>query len=184
VTAETPLGVIQFWRDEVGEARWYVSDPALDRQIRDRFEPLWQDARAGKLDRWQMTPDGTLAQLIVLDQFPRNMFRGTAQSFATDTQALAVAKTAVAREVDLRVPTSLRQFFFTPFMHSENLADQDRCIALFEQREGPSAYNLPYARAHRAEIARFGRFPSRNPALGRPSTPEETAYMNASKTRR
>ena len=184
MTTETPLSVIQFWRDEVGEARWYVADPALDKQIRDRFERLWRDARDGKLNEWQMTPDGTLALLVVLDQFPRNMFRGTAQAFATDAQALAIAKTAVAREIDLRVPTCLRQFFFTPFMHSENLADQDRCIALFEQREGPDAYNLPYARAHRAEIAKFGRFPSRNPALGRTSTPEETAHMNASRISR
>jgi uncharacterized protein (DUF924 family) len=179
--AETPLSVIQFWRDEVGEARWYVADPALDKKIRDRFEPLWRDARSGRLNHWQMTPDGTLALLIVLDQFPRNMFRGHADSFATDAQALAVAKTAVAREIDLRVPTNLRQFFFTPFMHSENLADQDRCIALFEQREGPNAYNLPFARQHRGVITRFGRFPARNAALGRVSTSGELAFLNESK---
>lgn len=180
--SETPLSVIQFWRDEVGEARWYVNDPALDKQIRDRFEPLWREARDGKHDDWQMTPDGTLAMLIVLDQFPRNMFRGHADSFATDAKALAVAKTAVAREIDLRVPTNLRQFFFTPFMHSENLADQDRCIALFLQRDGPNTYNLPFARQHRDVIAKFGRFPARNAALGRPSTPAETAFLNTSQT--
>jgi uncharacterized protein (DUF924 family) len=181
---ETPLSVIQFWRDEVGETCWYADEPKLDKQIRDRFEPLWRDARDGKRNDWQMTPDGTLALLIVLDQFPRNMFRGAAQAFATDAQALAIAKTAVAREVDLRVPTSLRQFFFTPFMHSENLADQDRCIALFEHRESPDAYNLPYARQHRGVIAKFGRFPMRNAALGRASTPEELVFLNASQTRR
>ncbi|MBL6937803.1 MAG: DUF924 domain-containing protein [Alphaproteobacteria bacterium] len=182
--SETPLSVIQFWRDEVGEARWYVADPTLDKQIRDRFGPLWCDTRDGKLNGWQMTPDGTLALLIVLDQFPRNMFRGHADAFASDAQALSVAKTAVAREIDLRVPTVLRQFFFTPFMHSENLADQDRCIALFIQRDGPEAYNLPFARQHRDVIARFGRFPARNAALGRASTPEELAFLNAGQTAR
>ena len=182
--SETPLSVIQFWRDEVGEARWYVNEPALDKQIRDRFEPLWRDARDGKHNDWQMTPDGTLALLIVLDQFPRNMFRGHAASFSTDAQALAVAKNAVAREIDLRVPTILRQFFYTPLMHAENLADQDRCIALFEHRDGPDAYNLPFARQHRGLIAKFGRFPARNAALGRTSTPEELAFLNASKTSR
>jgi uncharacterized protein (DUF924 family) len=182
--SETPLSVIQFWRDEVGEARWYVAQPALDKQISDRFEPLWRDAHVGKLNDWQMTPDGTLALLIVLDQFPRNMFRGHADAFATDAQALAVAKTAVAREIDLRVPTSLRQFFYTPLMHSEDLADQDRCVALFEQREGPDAYNLPFARQHRGVIEKFGRFPTRNAALGRASTPEELAFLNKSQTPR
>ena len=179
-----PLAIIQFWRDEVGQVRWYLADPALDKQIRDRFEPLWRDARAGRLNDWQMTPDGTLALLIVLDQFPRNMFRNHADAFATDSHALTVAKTAVAREVDLRVPTVLRQFFYMPLMHSENLADQDRCIELFELREGPDAYNLPYARQHRGVIAKFGRFPTRNAALGRASTPEELAFLNASKTSR
>ena len=161
-------------------ARWYGAVPALDKQIRDRFEPLWRDARAGKRDDWQMTPDGTLALLIVFDQFPRNMFRGHADAFATAAQALAVAKTAVAREIDLRVPTVLRQFFYTPFMHSENLADQDRCIELFRLREGPDAYNLPFARQHRDVIAKFGRFHTRSAALGRASPPDEQAFLNKS----
>lgn len=182
--AETPLRILQFWRDDVGEARWFADDPALDAQIRDRFAPLWHQARDGKLDGWQQTPDGALALVIVLDQFPRNMFRSQAQAFATDAKALAVAKTAVAREIDLRVPALLRPFFYMPLMHAENLADQDRCIALLEQRLGPDTYNLPFARTHRAEIARFGRFPRRNAALGRAATAEETAYLNASRTLR
>ena len=175
----TPLAVLQFWRDEVGAARWFADVPALDAEIRGRFEPLWRDACAGRLDGWEDSPDGALALAIVLDQFPRNMFRGQAQAFASDRQARAVAGRAIARDFDLHVPTALRPFFYMPLMHSEDLADQDRCIALFAERIGPDTYNLPYARRHRAEIARFGRFPGRNAALGRIPTGEETAYLAA-----
>jgi uncharacterized protein (DUF924 family) len=115
----------------------------------------------------------------VLDQFPRNMFRGRPESFATDAKARAVADQAIAAGFDLRLPVLLRPFVYMPLMHSESLADQDRGIALFEQRLGPDTYNLPYAREHRAEIAQFGRFPARNAALGRTSTPEETAYLQS-----
>jgi uncharacterized protein (DUF924 family) len=175
----TPLTVLQFWRDEVGARRWFADEPALDALIRDRFEATWRSARDGILDVWQETPDGALALTIVLDQFPRNMFRGTAEAFATDAQACAVANRAIARQFDLRVATLLRPFFYMPLMHAEALAEQDRCIGLLAERIGPDTTNLPYARQHRETIAKFGRFPTRNAALGRQSTPEESAYLAA-----
>jgi uncharacterized protein (DUF924 family) len=174
-----PLAVIQFWRDEVGRARWFDDDAALDAAIKGRFEPLWQRARDGALARWEGTVEGALALVIVLDQFPRNMFRGQADAFATDPQALAAARRAIAAGYDRRVPDLLRPFFYMPFMHAEDLAAQDECIALFTERLGPDTYNLPYARAHRDVIARFGRFPARNAALGRASTLAETTYLES-----
>jgi uncharacterized protein (DUF924 family) len=175
----TPLGVIQFWRDEVGEANWFADDAALDANIRAHYDALWHEARDGALDDWQATPEGALALAIVLDQFPRNMFRGHADAFATDAKARAVATRAVAAGFDRRVPTSLRGFFYLPFMHSENLADQDRSIALFAERVGTDCANYPYALGHRRIIARFSRFPARNAALGRVSTADEQAFLNA-----
>ena len=175
----TPLAVIQFWRDEVGADHWFGNDAALDARIRARFEALWNSARAGALDAWLATPEGALALVIVLDQFPRNMFRGRAEAFASDRQARAAATRAIDAGFDKRVPTSLRVFFYLPFMHSEDLADQDACVALIEERLGKSSSNYPYALGHREQIARFGRFPGRNAALGRASTPQESVFLNA-----
>jgi uncharacterized protein (DUF924 family) len=175
----TPLGVIQFWRDEVGEAKWFADDAALDADIRARYETLWRSARAGALDDWQASPEGALALAIVLDQFPRNMFRGTADAFATDARARAVVARAIAAGFDRRVPTALRSFFYLPFMHSEDIADQDRSVALFAERVGTDCVNYPYALGHRSTVARFGRFPARNTALGRATTPEEQTFLNA-----
>jgi uncharacterized protein (DUF924 family) len=180
VTGESPLSVIQFWRDEVHPARWFAEDAALDKQIRNRFEPLWRSARDGRLDVWAQTPEGALALLIVLDQFPRNMFRGHAGAFSTDAKARAVAARAIEAVFDRRVPTVLRPFFYLPYMHSEDMADQDRSVAYIGERVGTDSSNYPYALAHRDVIARFGRFPARNAALGRDTTPQETEYLNRS----
>lgn len=177
MTAGTPIGIIQFWRDDVRPERWFDNDAQLDAQIRARYEQTWRDAKAGKLNDWQMAPEGTLALLIVLDQFPRNMFRGHADAFSTDAQALEIAKTAVGRRIDLRLPAPLRPFIYMPYMHSENLADQDSCIELFANHLGPDTDNLSYARQHRGVIAKFGRFPHRNAALGRASTPDEQKFL-------
>jgi uncharacterized protein (DUF924 family) len=177
---ESPLSVIQFWRDEVQPARWFAEDAALDKQIRDRFEPLWRTARDGGLDAWQETPEGALALVIVLDQFPRNMFRGHADAFATDAKARAVATHAIESGFDRRVPTVLRPFFYLPYMHSEDMTDQDRSVALIAERVGTGSSNYPYALAHRDVIARFGRFPARNRALGRDTTPQESEFLNRS----
>lgn len=174
----TPQEIIDFWTTTVGEKRWYVIEPALDDMIRTRYESLWREARSGGLAAWEETPDGALALLIVLDQFPRNMFRGKADAFASDAQAREVAKRAIVRGYDMRIEPPIRQFFYTPFEHSENLDDQDRSVALFAKGMGVDHYTHPYILDHRAQIFRFGRFPSRNKALGRISTIEEQDYLS------
>lgn len=173
----TPDDVIHFWVDEVGEKRWFDSDPALDADIRNRFAHAYGMARDDKLSDWQDSAEGTLAVLILLDQFPRNMFRGRAEAFATDAQAREIAKRAIARGFDLASPVSLRSFFYLPLMHSENAADQDRCVSLIAERIGEDSRNYPFALGHRETIRRFGRFPARNAALGRQSTPEEAQFL-------
>jgi uncharacterized protein (DUF924 family) len=177
-SSESPLSIIQFWRDDVRAERWFAVDMALDRQIRDRFEPLWRTARDGDLDGWQSTPEGALALVIVLDQFPRNIFRGHADAFSTDAKAHATAARAIEAGFDRRVPTVLRPFFYLPYMHAEDMADQDLSVAYIGERVGKDSINYPFALQHRATIARFGRFPARNAALGRVPTREETEFLN------
>jgi uncharacterized protein (DUF924 family) len=174
----TPDTIIAFWK-EVGETRWFAVDPALDADIRRRFESVWQDARAGNLADWENSAEGALALVILLDQFPRNMFRGTAEAFSTDAQARGVAERAVVRGYDLETPPPLRPFFYLPFMHSENDADQDRCVSLIAERVGENSVNYPFALGHRAVIRQFGRFPGRNAALGRATTPEEHQFLSS-----
>ncbi len=169
--------VLDFWLTEVGPDKWYAQDDALDTAIRERFGALWREGRDGALDGWAGEPRGALALLILLDQFPRNIFRGEGTAFSTDPRALAVAKEAVRAGHDLDIPNPERQFFYLPYMHSEDLTDQHACVALIAER-GPEG-NLSHALAHRAVIERFGRFPYRNEALGRTDTPAETAYKEA-----
>lgn len=176
VRAETPDAILSFWLDEVGQAAWYKQDDALDARIRARFEPTWAMAMEGRFALWMTYPSGALAYLVLTDQFPRNMFRGTAKAFSSDAVALAVAKRALAQGYDLKIDPPARQFFYLPLMHSENLADQERCVRLMLERL-PGGDNLLHARAHREVIRRFGRFPFRNEALSRRTTPEETAFV-------
>ncbi len=171
----TPESVLGFWLDEVGEGGWYTPPADLDDRVRTRFEPAWKAACAGKYALWLTYPTGALAYILLVDQFPRNMFRGHSDAFATDPQGLAAAKAAIDRKWDMRIDVPARQFFYLPLMHSENLSDQDRCVRLFCERMPDSDSNLLHARAHREVIRRFGRFPYRNAALGRITTgPEET----------
>jgi uncharacterized protein (DUF924 family) len=173
-----PEDVLSFWLDEVGPARWYASDAALDATCRDRFLDQWEAAGAGGLDGWVVAPRSSLALTILLDQLPRNMFRGEAAAFATDPKARAVAKDALARGHDRRVAAPGRLFFYMPLVHSESVADQARAVRLFVMRgDGPGW--LKAARAHRAVIRRFGRFPFRNAALQRHTTAEEAAWLDA-----
>jgi uncharacterized protein (DUF924 family) len=171
--------IIAFWK-EVGETRWFAVDPVLDQDIRERFGSTWEDARDGKLASWEDSADGALALLILLDQFPRNMFRGTAKAFSTDHLARDVAERAIARGLDLQTAPPLRAFFYLPLMHSEHEPDQDRCVALIGQRLGEESVNYPFALGHREVIRKFGRFPARNAALGRATTPEEEAFLQSS----
>ena len=176
----TPNDVLDFWLTEQGPEAWYKVDPSLDDEIRTRFGAAWETARAGGFEGWMFGPEGTLALLILLDQFPRNMFRGEARAFASDKQALALAKRAIDLGWDTRVAEPQRQFFYLPLMHSENLCDQDRCVRLMLTRMPETgASNLLHARAHREVIRRFGRFPYRNAALSRSTTRQEAAYMEA-----
>jgi len=167
-----PGDVTKFWIDEVGPKGWYLAVDDLDQSIRDRFSEGWSMAREGRLRDWKLAPDSMLAYLILLDQFPRNMFRGQAQAFATDKKAKAAAKKAIEAGWDKLVPEPERQFFYLPLMHSECLADQDQCIRLMASRMPESgAGNLLHAKAHREMIRRFGRFPYRNAALGQGTQP-------------
>ncbi len=175
-----PEDVLAYWLDEVGPAGWYRSDPALDRAIRERFRALWERAREGALALWLTYPSGALAYIIVADQFSRNMFRDDPRAFCLDRAALAAAKCAIRRGWDMRIDEPARQFFYLPLMHSENLADQDRCVRLMLTRMPETgASNLLHARVHREVIRQFGRFPSRNEALSRRSTAPEEAFAEA-----
>ena len=172
--------VVAFWLEDVGPQKWYATDAALDTEIRERFTPLWRRAEAGELDCWVTRPDSALALLILLDQFPRNMFRGDKTAFSTDCRALAHAKKAIAMGHDLSVDEPERQFFYLPLMHSECIVDQDRCVRLIMTRMPQTgADNLPFAKEHREVIRKFGRFPYRNAALGRASSEAEAAFLQA-----
>jgi uncharacterized protein (DUF924 family) len=171
----TPDQILAFWR-AAGPDKWFEADDVFDGEIGARFMRTYQAAARGALDHWQESTDGTLALLILLDQFPRNLFRGEARAYTTDTQARAIADRALSRAIDGEFPIEERQFFYLPFMHSEDLADQERCVALY--CNSTDAKGLDHAEIHAAIIRRFGRFPHRNRALGRTTTPEEQAFLD------
>ena len=168
--------VIGFWRD-AGAAKWFARDAAFDAAFRDRFLDAHHHAARRELEEWLQSADGGLALLILLDQFPRNCFRDSAHAYATDGLARHYATCAIDAGFDRQIDPSLRLFFYLPFEHSEDIADQQRAVALCEQL-GDANY-LKYAELHRDIIVRFGRFPHRNRALGRATTDEEQAYLDA-----
>lgn len=173
-----PVDVLDFWLGEVGPDGWYSTSDALDADCRARFGDLWQAALDGGLEHWVDGTVGTLAYLVICDQLARNMHRGDAKSFATDAQARAAARLALENGWDMDAPEPERQFFYLPFMHSEDLADQALCVTLFAGRMPETGMDqVIHARAHEAVIARFGRFPFRNQALGRETTAEEAQFM-------
>jgi len=175
VTA-SPEAVLAFWR-EAGPKKWFTKDTAFDDDIRARFLETYEAAVAEKLSGWEQTAEGAFALTIVLDQFPRNMFRGDARTYTADPLALGVAGRALARGFDRQVPPPEWQFFYLPFEHSESLPDQERCCALFAA--AGDADLLKWAQLHADIIRRFGRFPHRNAVLGRTTTPEEQAFLDA-----
>jgi uncharacterized protein (DUF924 family) len=173
-----PEEVLQFWLDEVGPKGWYDANDALDAEIRSRFEDTWRAACAGKFSLWLTYASSAMAYVILTDQFPRNMFRGTGKAFASDKMALAAAKSAIDKGWDMRIDEPARQFFYMPLMHSENLCDQDRCVRLMcERMPITRENNLLHARAHREVIRKFGRFPFRNEVLNRAGTAVERDYV-------
>lgn len=172
-----PIEVLDYWLGAVGPDGWYAGGEDLDGEIAALFGPIWQAAHDGHIDHWVDGAAGTLAYLIVCDQFSRNMHRGSALAFATDGRARDAARRAMEQGWDLDAPEPERQFFYMPFEHSEDLADQDLAVSLMVERM-PSHPDLAlHARAHREIIARFGRFPYRNQALGRISTVAEQDFI-------
>ncbi|QIN82559.1 DUF924 family protein [Rubrobacter tropicus] len=182
----SPLEVLAFWFGTQGDpgygefrSEWFRKDETFDREVTDRFEDLYEQAAAGKLDHWREEAEGCLALVIALDQFPRNMFRGDARTHATDAKALDAAKDAIGRALDRELPALQRMFLYMPFMHSESVEDQRRSVELFEglagEPGGPDV--VEYAVGHRDIVERFGRFPHRNALLGRETTPEEAEFL-------
>jgi uncharacterized protein (DUF924 family) len=174
--AVSPADVLTFWR-AAGPDRWFKKDADFDAEIRRRFLPSYEAAVGGHLSQWQQTAEGALALVLTLDQFPRNMFRSDARAFATDPLARDVATRAVAQGFDRAVPAGERVFFYLPFEHSEDAADQERSVELV--RAMGDADLLKWAQLHADIIRRFGRFPHRNAILGRTSTPEEQAFLDS-----
>jgi uncharacterized protein (DUF924 family) len=174
MTTITPADIVAFWR-AAGPQKWFKKDAAFDAAIRERFFSTYEAAAAGKL-AWEATPEDALALLLLLDQFPRNMFRGQARAFATDPLARAVAGRAIARGFDRQFPPAERIFCYLPFEHSEDIADQERSVALV--RACGDADLVKWAELHADIIRRFGRFPHRNAVLGRRTTAEEQAFLD------
>jgi len=174
-----PEDILTFWFDAAGPKKWYNKSDAFDAEIRARFEAASVDMAAARLQGahpWEAEPDSTLALIIALDQFSRNMYRGTKAAFGWDPLSLKVAKDMTEKGWDLKVPQTRRAFAYMPFMHSENITDQDRCVALMDSRID-DASNLHHAKEHRKVIRKFSRFPHRNEILGRESTAEEIAFL-------
>lgn len=174
--------VLDFWFGREGEPgyggfreEWFRKDPAFDREVRDRFESLYEAAAAGDLESWREDARSCLALVILLDQFPRNMFRGESRSYVTDKKAQEIAEYAVDHALDRELPEFQRKFFYMPFMHSENLSHQRRSVELFRGLGEGDAES--YAVRHMEIVERFGRFPHRNDVLGRSTTPEEDEFL-------
>lgn len=174
-SAVRPADVVEFWR-AAGPALWFAKDAAFDRRFREGFLRLHEAAAAGRLAGWRATAEGALALLLLLDQFPRNAFRGTPRMYATDLPARQIAETAIEAGHDQEVEPGLRLFFYLPFAHSEQLADQERSVALCRRLGQP---HLSHAEGHHDIVRRFGRFPHRNPILGRATTAEEQQFLDA-----
>lgn len=171
--------VLTFWFEELTSKDWFGGGPELDERIRTRFADLPDEIAKEVSAGTQTDPRRVLAAVIALDQFPRNMHRGTAEAFALDAIAVGQAREAVDAELDSTMSATERQFLYMPFMHSEIMADQERCVALF--RSLANKEGLDYAIEHRDIIARFGRFPHRNKALGRTNTPDEIEFLKTHK---
>ena len=170
-----PQSVLQFWFQEIPPARWWKVDTAFDQLIVERFSELHARATRAELFEWRNEPKGRLAEIIVLDQFSRNMYRGDRLAFAADTMALVLAQEAVASEADLTLSPDERVFLYMPYMHSESMAIHEVAERLFKE-SGPQG-NYDFELRHKAIIDRFGRYPHRNAMLGRQSTAEELAFL-------
>lgn len=169
--------IIKFWFSDDVSKMWFNSTPEFDKQLRRDYQTVWQDAQDDKLKDWEVIAEGALALVIILDQFPLNMFRGEALSFATEARSREVSQRAIDKGFDMTLENNQRFFLYLPFMHSESLVDQDYSVELFE-RAGMTD-NLRWAKHHRDIVRRFGRFPHRNAILGRESSDEEIAWLDS-----
>jgi uncharacterized protein (DUF924 family) len=169
--------LIDFWFSDEASRYWFKSTRAFDQQLVKSYADIWQQASRGELDDWQNTAEGSLALVILLDQLPLNMFRGTAKSFSTEAQSRAVARQAINKDFDQELDVRQRSFMYMPFMHSEDLEDQALGIELFDQPGLEN--NFRFAKHHYAIIERFGRFPHRNKILARQSSEAEIEYLNS-----
>lgn len=176
---DTKAAILRFWFEESSPAQWFQKNPDFDQAIRTRFASDYELAAAGIFDGWQDTPEGCLALCLLLDQFPRNMFRDSPRAFATDFKALGFARHAVEKRFDQLMPPVRRRFLYLPFEHSEDMDDQNRSVAFFQSMQKDDPVGYEYAVRHRDVISRFGRFPHRNAVLNRASTPDEEAYLAA-----
>jgi len=174
----TAKDVVDFWLN-AGSEKWFRKDDAFDAEIATQFGDAVKAAGDGAHADWAATPEGALALVILLDQFPRNLHRGSADAFAYDARALAITRKAIEDGHDMAMPVDNRSWFYMPFMHSEDLADQEQCIALVRERLPDAEETLKFAILHRDLIARFGRFPHRNVLFGRDSTDEEEKYLSS-----
>ena len=174
--AMTPEDVINFWFYEIGRDRWFVEDHALDSQMHERFLAIHEQATNQELDAWKQTPEGMLALLLLLDEFPRRMFRGTSRAFATDDEALEVAREGIIKHFDDRIDKQFKMLFYLPFLNSEDLGDQRLALYYIRERAKEQEW-LSVAEQRFETVERFGRFPQRNPILGRDPTPEEIAFL-------
>ncbi len=173
----TPKTIIDFWFSERVRPLWFRSTPAFDAEITERFEATWQAARDGKLADWECDAQGALALVLILDQFPLNMYRDQGPSFSTEAAAREVARRAIDHGWDSELDDPGKAFLYLPFMHSEQLTDQDRSVALFEAAGLDE--NVRFANHHRDIVRRFGRFPHRNAALGRECTDDERKWLQS-----
>lgn len=176
MTQADPIDILDFWW-QAGPAKWFARDNGFDAEIRDRFEALLPIAARGGFDGWAETPHGALALILLLDQMPRNLYRGDPRAFDSDAKALEIARTSVARGFHRAFPAQARTFFFLPFEHAEDLDAQETSVDLFRIHGDRETYL--YALIHLDVIRRFGRFPHRNAVLGRETTDAERAYLDS-----
>lgn len=170
-----PEEIIDYWFSDRIKSQWFSSTPELDREILEKYETLWEKAAKGELDEWDKSPTGSLALVIVLDQLPLNMFRNQAKSFSTEKKALEISRNAIKNKLDQKIERDKLSFLYMPFMHSEDIDNQDMSVKLY--REKSLVNNIKFAEHHRDIIRKYGRFPHRNKLLTRESTEEELAYL-------
>ena len=176
--SEKPADILNFWFYEVGRDRWFAEDAALDTTMRERFAGIQTKAVREELGDWKKTPEGMLALILLLDEFPRRMYRGTPKAFECDDLALELAREAIVHHFDDRIDKTFKLIFYLPFLNSENMGDQRLALFYIRERTKEDAW-LSLAERNYSTVERFGRFPHRNPILGRQPTPEEAEFLGA-----